>query len=560
MRIGGGGKDNPSNQGPPVGGLFFFAWRTTMCFQTRYDGPEAHAMPIAVLIVGAGPTGLVLALWLTRQGVSVRIIDKTSESGTTSRALAVQARTLELYRQLDLAESVVARGHRVPAVNMWVEGRPAARISLEDIGSGLTPYPFLQIFPQDQHERLLIERLTQVGVEVERETELLNFVERPDGVLARLRGPDGSEQDCEARYIAGCDGARSRVRNVIGSGFPGGTYRQLFYVADVDAAGATANGELNVDLDDADFLAIFPLTGSGHVRLIGTVRDERADRADSLEFADVSDRAIQHLKLKVNKVNWFSTYHVHHRVTEHFRKGRAFLAGDAAHIHSPAGGQGMNTGIGDAINLAWKLAAVLAGHADERLLDTYEAERIGFARRLVATTDRVFSFATAEGRLADIVRTRIAPLVFPLATRFEAVRDYMFRTVSQIMVNYHDSPLSRGAAGQIRAGDRLPWVATGGIDNHAPLEEIGWQVHVYGEAEPELAAWCTAHGLGLHVFAWQPEHEAAGFVRDALYLLRPDTYIALVDTTAAPDTLSSYFAAQQITPASAPLRRPNDPA
>jgi 2-polyprenyl-6-methoxyphenol hydroxylase-like FAD-dependent oxidoreductase len=521
---------------------------------------EAHVMPIEVLIVGAGPTGLVLALWLTRQGVSVRIIDKTSEPGTTSRALAVQARTLELYRQLDLAEAVVARGHRVPAVNMWVEGRPAARVAFEDIGAGLTPYPFLQIFPQDQHERLLIERLAQLGVKVERNTELLNFAERPDGILARLRGADGNEQDCEARYIVGCDGARSRVRNIIGSGFPGGTYRQLFYVADVDATGATANGELHVDLDDADFLAIFPLADSGHVRLIGTVRDERADRADSLEFGDVRDRAIQHLKLEVDKVNWFSTYHVHHRVTEHFRKGRAFLAGDAAHIHSPAGGQGMNTGIGDAINLAWKLASVLAGRAPDRLLDTYETERIGFARRLVATTDRVFSFATAEGRLADIVRTRIAPLVFPLATRFEAVRDYMFRTVSQIMVNYHDSPLSRGAAGQVRAGDRLPWVATGGVDNHAPLKEIGWQAHVYGEVKTELAAWCTAHGLGLHAFTSQPEHEAAGFVRDALYLLRPDTYVAFVDTTAAPGSLSSYFAAQQITLASAPPRQPNDPA
>src|SRR6185437_842698 len=134
--------------------------------------------------------------------------------------------------------------------------------------------------------------------------------------------------------------------------------------------------------------------------------------------------------------NWFSTYHVHHRVTQHFRKGRAFLAGDAAHVHSPAGGQGMNTGIGDAINLAWKLSSVLAGHAPDRLLDTYEAERIGFARRLVATTDRAFSLATAEGRLADLVRTRIAPLVFPLAARFDATREYMFRTVSQIMVNY----------------------------------------------------------------------------------------------------------------------------
>ncbi len=157
------------------------------------------------------------------------------------------------------------------------------------------------------------------------------------------------------------------------------------------------NGELHIDLDDADFLGVFPLAGQGRARLIGTVRDERAEHPETLAFKDVSDRAINHLKVRVDKVNWFSTYHVHHRVAQHFRKGRAFLIGDAAHIHSPAGGQGMNTGIGDAINLAWKLAAVLAGRAGDNLLDSYEAERIGFARRLVATTDRVFSFATAQG-------------------------------------------------------------------------------------------------------------------------------------------------------------------
>ena len=164
------------------------------------------------------------------------------------------------------------------------------------------------------------------------------------------------------------------MRDTIGTAFSGGTYRQVFYVADVEAAGPPLNGELHVDLDEADFLGVFPLAGKGKARLIGTVRDERADRADTLKFEDVSDRAIKHLKVDVQKVNWFSTYHVHHRVAEHFRKGRAFLLGDAAHIHSPAGGQGMNTGNGDAINLAWKLAAVLRGQAPDRLLDSYEVQ------------------------------------------------------------------------------------------------------------------------------------------------------------------------------------------
>jgi 2-polyprenyl-6-methoxyphenol hydroxylase-like FAD-dependent oxidoreductase len=227
--------------------------------------------------------------------------------------------------------------------------------------------------------------------------------------------------------------------------FPAAPYRQVFYVADVDAAGPSINGELHVDLDEADFLAVFPLAGEGRARLIGTVQDVRADHADTLKFEDVSRRA-DHLKVEVKTVNWFSTYHVHHRVTEHFRKDRAFLLGDAAHIHSPAGGQGMNTGIGDAVNLAWKLAAVLAGRAPDNLLDTYETERIGFAKRLVATTDRGFTFATAEGRIADIVRTRIVPVIFPKLIALEPVRDYIFRTVSPITLNYRGTPLSVGSA------------------------------------------------------------------------------------------------------------------
>jgi 2-polyprenyl-6-methoxyphenol hydroxylase-like FAD-dependent oxidoreductase len=499
-----------------------------------------------VLIIGAGPTGLVLALWLTKLGVKVRIIDKTAEPGTTSRALAVQARTLELYRQLDLTDTVLKLGHKVPAVNLWVKGEPTRRLSFERIGSDLTPYSFLHIFPQDQHERLLIERLEALGVSVERRTELVSFTDEGERVIARLRGPEGREEICEASYIVGCDGARSTVREVIGAVFAGGTYRQIFYVADVEAAGPPLNGELHVDLDEADFLAVFPLAGQGRARLIGTVRDERADHADTLKFEDVGDRAIKHLKVDVRKVNWFSTYHVHHRVAEHFRKGRVFLVGDAAHIHSPAGGQGMNTGIGDAINLAWKLAAVLAGHAPDKLLDSYEEERIGFARRLVATTDRVFSFVAAEGRIADIIRTRVAPVLIPAAMAFEAVREYLFRTVSQITLHYRDGPLSVGAAGHIHGGDRLPWAPFERKDNFEPLAAMTWQVHVYGSADAQLADRCVCHDVPLHVFDWRSEHEAAGLARNALYLLRPDTYVALADASGAPDILERYCVDHEI--------------
>jgi 2-polyprenyl-6-methoxyphenol hydroxylase-like FAD-dependent oxidoreductase len=460
--------------------------------------------------------------------------------------LAVHARTLELYRQLDLTGDVIARGHKVPTVRLWVKGKPRARVSFEEVGSRLTPYPFLHIFPQDEHERLLTAKLEQLGVMVERRTELLGYRDEGGGVIARLRGPDGREESCEVAYVAGCDGVRSRVRETMGTGFVGGTYRHLFYVADVEASGSAIDGELNADLEEADFLAVFPLAGKGRVRLIGTVRDERADRAETLTFDDVSRRIIENLKVDVKTVNWFSTYHVHHRVTQHFRQGRAFLCGDAAHVHSPAGGQGMNTGIGDAINLAWKLKEVLAGHAPDALLDSYEQERIAFARRLVQTTDRVFMLATAEGKLAKIIRTHVVPIIFPALARFEFFREFLFRTVSQVTINYRNCALNEGRAGDVHGGDRLPWVMVEGLDNYDSLNAMVWQVHVYGGAGGAVRSWCRQHGLPLHEFAWRRQYGEAGFARDALYLIRPDSYVGLADHSGSADILQRYFAQRRI--------------
>jgi 2-polyprenyl-6-methoxyphenol hydroxylase-like FAD-dependent oxidoreductase len=494
-----------------------------------------------VLIVGAGPTGLVLALWLTKQGVNVRVIDKAEGPGTTSRALAVQARTLELYRQLDLTEAVLMQGRKVPAINLWVKGKSKARISFDMIAEGLTPYgPF--IYPQDEHERLLVERLEGLGISVERNTELLGFSEAGDCVIATMRDQHGELKTCEAKFLAGCDGARSAVRAAMGTGFSGGTYEQLFYVADIEASGPAMDGELHIDLDEADFLIVFPLKGQGRARLVGTVRGERAKAAENLKFEDVNDRAREHMKVNVMKVNWFSTYHVHHRVAERFRKGRAFLLGDAAHIHSPAGGQGMNTGIGDAINLAWKLKAVLAGQGADHLLDTYEIERRAFARKLVATTDRGFTLATAQGRVADFFRTRIIPVIVPALFKFEAAREFMFRAVSQIGIAYRTSPISAGKAGEVRGGDRLPWAPTPLIDNFDALQAIEWQLHVYGAASPELTNWCKSNNIALHAFAWHEAYAKAGLARDATYLIRPDMYVALAAENQDPLTLTRYFA------------------
>jgi 2-polyprenyl-6-methoxyphenol hydroxylase-like FAD-dependent oxidoreductase len=480
-----------------------------------------------VLIVGAGPTGLVLAMWLTRLGVRVRIVDKAAAPGTRSRALAVQARTLELYRQIGLADAVVASGRRMTATNLWVAGKQVAHAVIGDMGVGISPFPYALIFPQDEHERLLIDRLSQTGVEVERQTEFVAFEEAAGRVRARCTRADGSTSAYETTYIAGCDGAHSAVRQALEIGFPGGTYEHLFYVADVEARGEAMNGELHAALDTTEFLAVFPLKDDGHARLIGTVRAGALEARESLAWDDVSRRVIDWMRIDVRRVHWFSTYRVHHRVADRFRKGCAFLLGDAAHIHSPVGGQGMNTGIGDAVNLAWKLAAVLNG-VNESLLDSYEPERIAFARRLVATTDRAFTAATSSGTIATWLRLKVAPLIIPIVFSFAAMRRFMFRTVSQTEVNYRGSPLSHGRAGAVHGGDRLPWVRSGlnNTDNFATLTSLDWQLHVYGEAALEIQALCEERALALHVFPWGMACSRAGLRRNAAYLVRPDGYVA----------------------------------
>jgi 2-polyprenyl-6-methoxyphenol hydroxylase-like FAD-dependent oxidoreductase len=377
-------------------------------------------------------------------------------------------------------------------------------------------------------------------VTVERRTELVGF-EQGDRVTAHLRREDGREETVTARYLAGCDGARSRVREVLNAGFSGSTYEHLFYVADVTASGPVMNGELHVALDEADLLVLFPLAAQGRARLIGVVRPGSEGQAQ-LRWEDVSRRPLESLDITVDQVHWFSTYQVHHRVADHFRRGRAFLLGDAAHIHSPVGGQGMNTGLGDAINLAWKLAEVVHGRAGDGLLDSYEPERIAFARRLVATTDQAFRLATSSGPLARPVRTEVVPRLIPPLVHLPATRRLMFRTVSQLNVNYRKGPLSAGRAGRVAGGDRLPWVQLeAGGDNFAPLAEMRWQVHVYGAASPALKDLCGARELPLRVFPWQAAAERAGLAQDALYLVRPDGYVGLATRDAGAAELAGYL-------------------
>ncbi len=465
---------------------------------------------LPVLIVGGGPTGLVLALWLTKIGIKVRIIDKTAKAGTTSRALVVHARTLEYYRQLELDQKVVDKGYWFKAINLWVKAQQRAHIDISNIGIGKTPFPMMLILPQDIHEEFLIEELKKIEVQVERSTELLSLSEKNNYVEVKIKLPSGEIQTESAQFLAGCDGARSVVRHEIGAEFQGSTYPDWFYVADVTGSGPIFNGELHLSLDEAEFIGIFPLKKQGTARFIGVIRFE--GDGTKLTWNDVNGRVFKELGAKVEKVNWFSTYHVHHRVAAKFQKGRAFLLGDAGHIHSPLGGQGMNTGIGDAVNLAWKLGEVIKGKSSQKLLESYEIERIAFAQQLVKSTDQAFNFVSSNGGIARFVRTQVIPFIMPKV--FKYFRKFFFQTISQTGIHYRYCSLNKGSLGRLAGGDRLPWIES--VDNFSALKNLQWQTHIYG-----------SHKLdGAMNFSWTSEMAKKGLAENAAYVIRPDGYIA----------------------------------
>jgi len=489
-----------------------------------------------VLIVGAGPTGLVLALWLTKAGIPIRIIDKTDKPGTTSRAMVMHARNLEFYHQMGIDQMAIDGGLEMKDINLWIRGKQAARLPIGDIGVRYSPYPYVLIFPQDKQEQLLIEELGKLGVRVDRNTELLSFEMSDNGIHARLL-KEGIQETCHSLFLAGCDGAHSSVRKGLNIGFEGGTYSHTFFVADIRASGPAANGEMHAALDSSDFMILFPMKGDANIRLVGDLNQDQENNPE-LTWEDVRKDILSRLKMDVEKVNWFSSYRVHHRVATQFRRKNVFLLGDAAHIHSPVGGQGMNTGIGDAVNLAWKLAAVINGQASENLLDTYETERIPFARKLVGSTDRAFSFVSTKGFFATQVRLHVMPVILPLLFRFDSFKRLMFRTVSQISIRYPKSFLSSGRTGKLHGGDRLPWVQS--VHNFEPLVSRQWQAHCYGSPNTALKNLLSEKNIPLYIFEWNAEAATAGYLKDAPYIVRPDGYIGMADGTGDIKKISAY--------------------
>ena len=501
-----------------------------------------------VLIVGAGPTGLVLALRLRHHGLACRIIDQNAGPGLASRATVVQARTLEFYQQLGIADAMVAQGIPIRAMQVRAGGREITSIPLGAIGTGTSPFPFVLSFPQDDHEHFLTTQLAAQGVTVEWNTELTHFVQDEFGVSVTLRTPDHRQVQGRFRYLCGCDGVHSRVRTQLALPFPGGTYPQQFFVADVALAGPPSSDLLGT-FGGRDFVLMMPVRSSQTQRLVGIIPAALAGR-DDLTFANLQATTEQLLGIQVTAVNWFSSYRVSHRVAAHFHVDRTFLLGDAGHVHSPVGGQGMNTGIGDAVNLAWKLATVLQGKAHSRLLDTYEHERIAFARALVSTTDRAFTTLVTPGFRGQVARHWLLPHVLPWLATFQAVQRLIFGTISQVRISYRDSALSQGQAGAIAGGDRLPWLPPVGIraSNYDALRALAWRVHVYGQASAEVLEVTSQLDLPVEVFPWDEGVRQTGLARDALYLVRPDGHVGMALAPGEVGRLRRYLADWGITP------------
>lgn len=494
-----------------------------------------------VLVVGAGPVGLVTAISLAQQGIKTRVVDREETTAQTSRALLIHSRTLELYQQIGLTDEILKVGDKLETLKILVEKEGDTRllesVSYRDLGKGITPYPYIFILPQDKHEPLLERKLNSLGVFVERRTEFVNFDDHGTHVTTGIRRVhDGSEEAFDVAYLIGCDGSHSPVRHGIRTKFSGGKFSHLFYTADIEIAGSTLTGEAYLTAGAGNIQSVFPTAQDRLVHVTGTTRDIKGKQIEDVVFDDIKPYVERLLGMKVCSVNWFSAYRVQHRLADEIRHGRIFLAGDAAHILGPLSGQGMNAGIADGLNLGWKVASVLRGKANDSLLDTYQLERKCSAAQVINASNTAFDMLTEKGFDADAMKKWLLDITQPVNP--QGLGGLFFRLLSQTWRDYRYSPLAAGQAGEIHGGDRLPWVKlSDGRSNYTSLSGINWRVHVYGMAKESLIKWCQSKDVELDVFAWDEAFAKADLVRDAVYLTRPDTFIALVIPPEQPEPL-----------------------
>jgi len=412
-----------------------------------------------VVIVGAGPAGLSLATQLFRHNIEFILLEKNETTTSLSKAIVVQARTLEIFQELGIAEEAIKRGAITTDMNLYYKGKKRVSVNLSGLGAGLSDFPFALSLEQSETEKLLVEYLLKNKKAVHWKSEFTHFKEHNEEVTAYYKDENGNQHDIVANYLVGCDGAGSLIRHQLDLSFEGSTEPKLFYVADVKLKSTVINkNALYFYMTKKGFVLFFPMEGHGHYRIVGVLPED--ENKNEYQFSGIEPIIKEQIISPVDfeELRWFSTYKVHSRKAASFFKGHCFIAGDAAHIHTPAGGQGMNTGIQDAYNLAWKIAYASRKELSNEVLKTYDTERIGNAKRLLQTTDRIFDIMSGVNPFWNFVRLSFLPLFFNLLGRSKLVKRKIFPLLSQTGIAYPDSFLSlKSSIGKVKAGDRMPY-------------------------------------------------------------------------------------------------------
>jgi 2-polyprenyl-6-methoxyphenol hydroxylase-like FAD-dependent oxidoreductase len=491
------------------------------------------------LIIGAGPVGLAAAIELARYGLSVRIVDKAPAPTDKSKALVLWPRTLELMDRMGCTASFIEAGFKVRAANMLAGSQQLAHITLDAIP---TPYPFALMLPQSDTERLLTQHLRTFNIEVERSLELTHFTPTPEGVTVTLTGVGGQTETVMTSCLIGCDGAHSTVRHQLNLPFTGDTLPSDWILADLHLSGLPTPGDISIGLNPEGVLAIFPITAD-RFRVIADVGSTPAEASSPLaqQAAVRPDptldevQAILHQRghphVTASNPIWLAAFRINERKVADYRSGHVFLAGDAAHIHSPAGGQGMNTGIQDACNLAWKLALVHHGLCKpEPLLSSYSIERSAVGDQVLKNAGRLTSFGILKGGVKQSIRNHLVSLLFG----FSAARHLMADTLAEISIGYPKGPLTVSHThlhGTPSAGERAPI-----RPSETPAGAGPTPLFALFAAPDDI----TPQLLDLYPKLLEPTLREP-FHPDGLWLVRPDGYIALTAAAADWPTVAAYL-------------------
>jgi 2-polyprenyl-6-methoxyphenol hydroxylase-like FAD-dependent oxidoreductase len=470
-------------------------------------------MKTDVLIVGAGPVGLTMAIELARYKVGVRIIDKAPERTDKSKALVIWSRSLELLERAGVSSRLVEAGQKATSVKISAGDKSIAHFNIEGVES---KYPFGLMIPQNETERILDEFLNGLGVKVERPVELTTFTAPGDKVVSTLRHAGGDEETVETSWLIGCDGAHSTVRHQLGMEFRGETSPIDWILADVHLENPPRTPEIEIVWHPEGVLATFPITKDRYriIADVGAATEDSAPRAEPTlaDLQAVLDKRVPGVRA-TNPI-WISSFRISERKVADYRVGRVFVAGDAAHVHSPAGGQGMNTGMQDACNLAWKLALVVRGPGSNSLLDSYSAERSPVAEQVLKVTGRMTSMMTATGEVVQFLRNHTASLILGLAP----VRKLAAGVASEISIGYPHSPLNALQ----RHEDPLPGQRAPIRTDESPVGAGDTPRFVlFAESDGMPQDLLKRYELVLEPALREPYHSGC------MWLVRPDGYTAL---------------------------------